>query len=455
MYQNSNTGRGTDQAPSAALPEDADKITSRKIYVLALLMLISAFNYFDRSLLGLLAPMIRADIHITDIEYGLISGFAFVLFYALMGVPIAAYSDRTSARKVISIGFTVWSFMTLLTGAVTNAWQLAATRFLMGAGEACAVAPSNAMITSMFGARWRTRALAIFVASSSISSIVFFPLGGLLGARYGWRMVFVIAGLAGLAVAVLFALTVKDPPRPARADQAGEAQGTLFDFSFVRGPFLLILCSSAMAGAHLYAGLAWTAIFLDRVHGLGVAEISVVLGPYRGVLSAFGVLMAGYLTDRLSRRNVKWRIWLPALTCLILFPAQVMFLAGESRWVWMLGLGLEAVFMLGHAAPIYSVAMLIAGPRRRAVAVSLMLLSSSLVGTSLGPLLVGYLNDRVFASIGPDAIRYSMLVIAVFPAGSALMLTLAGRLLDPEILRIDNRKTQEASFGEGTPRTAH
>jgi MFS family permease len=395
---------------------------------------VSAFNYFDRALLGLMAPLIRRDILISDTTYGWISGFAFVLFYALLGIPIAALADRVSRRNVIAVGFTLWTLMTMLTGFVSSAMQLAVTRFLVGAGEACASAPSNAMINDMFRKETRGRALSLFFAvSSSISSIVFVPMAGLVSADHGWRTVFIGSGLIGLVVAGLFALTVTEPTRtaaPAVGSTRPGGKRAFFDFGFIGLPFILLVCSSALNGAHLNAAGAWSSIFLNRVHGLEVREIAVTLGPFRGVLSGFGILLGGYLVDRLTRVDPSWRLWMPALACFLVTPASFLFLLGEQRWVWMTGFGLDSLLLLMHVAPVYALAMDIAGPQRKALALSILMLSSSLVGSGLGPLMVGFMNDRMLADLGPEAIRYSLLIAGFFPALSAVMLVGSGYLIE-------------------------
>ena len=105
------------------------------MYGLGFLTLVSAFNYLDRSLLGLALPAIKAEMHVSDTVLGLVSGLAFLLFYSILGVPIAWAADRYNRRNIIAFGFAFWSLMTMATGWVANVWQLALTRFLMGAGE--------------------------------------------------------------------------------------------------------------------------------------------------------------------------------------------------------------------------------------------------------------------------------------------------------------------------------
>jgi len=412
--------------------EQGQDFNRRSIYVLGVIILVGAFNYFDRYILGLMAPLIRADIEISDTVYGLISGFAFVLFYSLVGVPIGALSDKISRRNVISAGFVVWTVMTMLTGMVTTAVQLTVTRFLVGAGEACGSAPANAMVNDMFNQRTRGRALSIYFAlSSGLSSIVLIPLAGIVSAIYGWRTTFVVAGLMGLVVAAIFFFTVTEPPRRAVAANKDEAprSGRFLDLSFIKLPFALLMCSSALAGANLNAGMSWNAIFLNRVHGLTVTEITVALGPFRGIFSIAGVLLGGFLIDRLIRGDRRWRLWLPAISIFLIFPSQLLFLLGESRWIWMTGIGLDSIVHLMHVAPVYALAMELAGPQRRALGLSILMLCSMLVGSGLGPLLVGYLNDQLLADMGNQAIRASLVIVAAFPALASLMLLSASYVL--------------------------
>ena len=194
--------------------------TPRSIYALGLLTLIYAINYFDRSILSLVLPQIKAEMHLSDTALGLVSGFAFVLFYSLLGVPIARLADRTSRRNVLGAGLVFWSLMTSLTGFVVNVWQLAATRFLMGAGEACGVAPSNAMVAAMFSKAQRALALAILSAGSAIAFVVFFPISGWIVDHHGWRTTFIAAGVPGVVLALLLFATVLAPARTLPAGPA-------------------------------------------------------------------------------------------------------------------------------------------------------------------------------------------------------------------------------------------
>lgn len=391
-------------------------------YTLGFLTLISAFNYLDRAVLGLALPLIKREMLVSDAALGLASGLAFALFYSLLGVPIAWLADRWSRRNIIAIGFAFWSVMTALTGFVGNVWQLAGARFLMGAGEACGVAPSNALVSELYPQARRALALAILGTASSLAYIFFYPLIGWIGQHHGWRSMFMVSGVPGLVLAGAFALTVREPPRiPREARRAPDMASLRGTIRFLLGArtYLLILLGSTFMGASVYAGSTWNATFLARVHHLRLAEVAASIGPLQGLCGGAGILLGGFLTDTLGRRDERWLLRLPAIACLAAAPAEVLFLLGGGRLAWMIGFALMSFFALAHQAPIFAAAMSAARVRMRAVAISMLVLVSGLLGQIAGPLLVGLLDDRLHAAFGDSAVRYSLLFVAVCLVGAS------------------------------------
>jgi MFS family permease len=392
-------------------------------WTLFVLTLVSVFNYLDRSLLGLALPAIKAELGTSDTVLGLVSGLAFILFYSLLGLPIAWLADRTNRRNIIAAGLTFWSLMTACTGAIANIWQLAVVRLLMGAGEACGMAPSNSILADRFPPDRRPLAMAIFGTAAPLSYILFFPIAGWIAHNYGWRAMFVAMGLPGVVLALILVLTVREPQRttapPPRLSLARSMFGDLVGL-FSNRCFAWIFAGVTLMGANIWATGAWTPTFFVRVHHLDITQVANIVGPTRGFIGLAGILLGGLLIDRLPRGQVFWRIGVPAIACLLAGPAEAMFLLGSSYPVWVGGFALSSFFTLIHQGPIFAAVVNVVGERRRALAISVILLGASLLGNAVGPSAVGLLNDLLLPRFGNEAIRYSMLLIAATPVLAAL-----------------------------------
>jgi MFS family permease len=401
------------------------------IYTLCFLSLISAFNFADRSILALALPAIKGEMHLSDTVLGLVYGSAFAIFYAIFGIPVAWVADHGNRRRIIALGFAFWSVMTALTGVVSNVWQLAASRFLMGCGEACCVPPAHSMIADLFRRDSRALAMSIFGTAYAVANAAFFPLAGWVSNDFGWRTMFVVAGIPGVLLALLFFVSVQEPGRVVTSDAERElGQPSLADtLRFLAGSrtYRLLLVGSAFMGANIYATSAWFPTFLSRVQGLSLLQVASLIGPLRGIVGALGIVAGGWLADRLGRRDVRWRIWVPALGCFLLGPAEVLFLLGDRRGLWIAGLALTSLLTLVHQGPIFAAAMSVAQPRMRAVASSVIVFSAAVIGQIVGPLLVGALNDRLTASFGGSAIRYSLLVVALCSLAAGVAFLCAAR----------------------------
>ncbi|MEO8115706.1 MAG: MFS transporter [Phenylobacterium sp.] len=422
-------------------PRSGRDWTPYSIYALAFLTLISSLNYLDRSILGLALPKIKAEMHVSDLVLGLVSGLLFAAFYSLMGIPVAWLADRWNRRNIIAIGLFFWSLMTLATGFVANIWQLAACRLLMGAGEAAGLAPSNSLLSDLFRKARRPLALAILAIASSISSILYFPIIGRIGDAHGWRAMFVAAGLPGVVLALIFMLTVKEPPRTGASGEATRLPapplGVAIRFLAGSRAYLLMLLGVMLMGANLWSASAWNPSFLARVHHMTMTQVADVLGPIRGVLGAAGILLGGVLIDRMGKRDPRWRLRIPAIACLLAGPAELMFLMGDNKAVWFTGLAGATLFSLVHQPPVYAAAMNVAQPRLRALAVALILMVAGLFGQVVGPAMVGFLNDQLAPAFGPMAIRYSMLIIAVTPVLAAAAFWAASAFVETDGLRAE------------------
>src|SRR5688572_15805368 len=111
-----------------AVPPGLGQPTKKLTRYMAVLFLVSTVSFMDRQLLAILLEPIKHDLGASDTEMGLLTGFAFVLFFALASVPIARAADRYSRRNIIAAALTFWSVMTMVSGYAASFLQLAAAR---------------------------------------------------------------------------------------------------------------------------------------------------------------------------------------------------------------------------------------------------------------------------------------------------------------------------------------
>lgn len=424
---------------AGAIDEGKGGWTPRSAYTVALLTLIYAFNATDRNLFGLLVPLIKEDMALSDTVIGLLSGLAFGLFYATAALPIASLADRWNRRNIIAIGLGFWSLMTALHGVVSNAIQLAITRFLLGAGEASSVAPSNSIVADLFEPAQRPLALSFLAMATSIGVLVAFPILGWVSEAHGWRVAFVAAGLPGILLAALFYLTVREPARRAAPGESkvGEPVPLMRALRYLVGSraFLFGAAAGTFVSMNMAITHTWVPTLLSRVHDLDQSDIGALMGFLRGPGGIIGGLAGGWLTTVLGRRDERWLYGVPAVAMLLIVPAQLLLLFGGSGWLWKLGLALETMLVVSTIGPLFALLLATAQPRMRSVAIALFLFVSNLVGQGSGPLVAGALSDALTPSLGDEAIRYAMLSAVVAAIFASICCFAMGRFIGADRLR--------------------
>jgi MFS family permease len=396
-------------------------------YVLGVLTLVYTLNFIDRNLLAVIAQPVITAFNLSDTEYGFLNGPPFAIFYALMGIPIAMAADRYNRVAIISICIAVWSLMASLCGFATSFLFLLMARIGVAIGEAGGTPPANSIIADYFAPRNRTGALGIYSTGVTIGGALSNAFGGpiatgltgvALAAWFsgvgmvwaanaldwtqvdGWRIAFVVIGAPGLLVALLVALTVKEPPRgysdapgTPRSEKAGfretlrELAGKRTFWTMALGASLTALVGYGLAG--------FQAPMAQRVHGIPPGEFALAFGVPLSLCSALGTFLGGYLAERLTPRSHNAVCWLPAVGMLLSIPLyEIAFFMPTERLglalvLWCLGAGCH-FFYLGSQ---YTIGQGVVSARSRASAIAILLLCVALIGNGLGPQIVGWLSD--------------------------------------------------------------
>ena len=405
-------------------------------YVLALLSLTYVLNFIDRQILAMLIEPIKAEFGVSDTAMGFLSGFAFVFFYTIAGIPIARWADRGSRKVIITSALVIWSAMTAACGLARSFTQLAIARVLVGIGEAGGSPPAHSLIADYFPPRQRATALAIYAWGVYIGAALAFLAGGYLIQRYDWRTAFVIVGLPGVALALLFGLTVREPPRGwSEGRQAAPMPplGETLRHLLALRSFVLIVLGSSVQSLSGYGVLTWGPTFLARVHGMPWGDIGLALGCIIGVAGCLGTFIGGRLADRLGSGDVRWYMRLPAIQSLLCVPFVAGFVLLPTPEASLLSF--IPFYALGamYLGPMFAVIQGLAPLRMRTLASAMLLFVVNMVGLGLGPLAIGLLNDHVFFAHGAEAIRYSMLVMGVAGGGASLLFWLSSRTLATEL----------------------
>lgn len=392
-------------------------------YALFALTVALAFNFADRQLMTILLEPIKHEFGVGDTAMGLLTGLTFVLFYATLAVPIARLADRVSRRSVIVASIGAWSVMTAACGVAPGFWQLAAARVGVGVGEAGCLPASQAMLADYFPPRWRSTALGVYSTGAHFGVLLGMFGGALLAQLYGWRAAFVLLGLPGLAVAAWVRLTVAEPPRGQWERRDAGAAPPLAELmrTVLRSPSYRLTALGAGFTTLAGFGLAtWMPSFLVRVHGMPLVDAGLVLGLSGALAGLAGAAAGGVLCDRLTRRDPRWQLRLPALAVLLALPVECAFLLwpeGQRLAVGTLQLPTAVLFVPVGAfllavwmGPTHAAVQNLVPPAWRAQSSALMMLINSLLGMGCGPLLVGVLSDVLTPALGVEALRYALLI---------------------------------------------
>jgi MFS family permease len=388
-------------------------------YVVGLLCLAQIISNIDRMALAVLLPAIKQSFLFSDVELGLIAGVAFSISYSIAGIPIARLADRYSRRAVLGFSVIAWSAMTAATGMAQNFWQLFATRAGIGVGEAGCVPPSHSMIVDLVPRSRRAVVLGLYTASQPFGAMLGLALGGWLGTLIGWRLTFGSFGVAGVLLALVYLLTTREPPRSVAALQA-IARHERFTHSLrvlmKRRSYALTLAGLAFSGFVLIGLLQWLPSYYIRTFDRGAGGVGAYFGVAYGLGAMVGILGGGLMGDRLCARDARWPLWMASGAYAFSLPAMLGAIYVSNFYIAMILIFVAFAILSSCYAPIYAMIQAVSPPHLRALAVSLTLFAASIVGSGLGPVLVGFTSDLAHAHGLSNPLRIGLLTaIAFFP----------------------------------------
>ena len=416
-------------------------------FVVIVLALANAVSFVDRLILSLLVPDLKSDLLLSDTQISLLQGFAFALFYCLMGLPIARLADSKNRRTIIMTGVALWSLMTATCGLARGFWHIFIARVGVGVGEATLSPSAYSMLADYFPPKKLALPIGIFSAgvtggmglsllagAAAIQAVaamgaVDVPIFGALG---GWRLVFVFVGLLGILVIALMAFVRepkrRDGARPGAVSLAEVRRHLLANWRL----YFLVMGGYGATSVSAYGIVTWTPAFYMRSFGLTPSEAGYLMGLVALVGGISGAASGGLAADWLARRgddNAKLRVLL--VSCIALWPVGVLAplmpsLAGAASVVFF-------TFFFGTAAsgPAGSFVQVVTPNRMRAQFGALYQLALNLIGLGLGPTAVALLTDYAFRD--EMMVRYAISTVAFLVNPFAILFVWLGFRLYPKV----------------------
>ena len=442
-------------ADAERLTDGSDKpVITPTRWRVAMVLLLSVYilNFLDRQIINILAEPIKQDLQLADWQLGLLTGFAFALFYALAGIPIARYAERGNRRNIISAAVVCWSGFTMLCGVAGNFVQLLFFRFGVGIGEAGGVPPAHSLITEITPRENRASALAFFHLGLPLGALFGLVFGGIILDLSGWRMAFLVAGAPGILVAILvFAFLPEPRMATGLVNVKNHQKSNFFEtlaYLIRKQTFVLVLLAATCISFATYAHQAFSPAFFFRVHGPEMAEIAarfglqaasflgIAFGLITGAAGGFGLWLGGKLADSGSTSGLTDYCTVPAIALVVFVPIQIGAFVSPS-FVWSL-IGFIPSIMLASMwiAPMQATIQSVAPEHMRATASATVLLSMNLVGLGLGPLILGIISDVMAGSFGlatGEALRWALTIVTVIALISSLLFWRARRHIQQDV----------------------
>ena len=394
------------------------------------LMLFYAISIIDRFILSAVAQPVTQSLGLSNTQMGLLLGAGFAILYALAGVPVAYLIDKGNRTRIVIGGVLLWSSMTAASAFTIDFSTLIICRAGVAIGEAVLTPAALSLIGDMFVRKERALPTSLYMATGNMMATGAFLIGGavyqyagtqtLITAMEPWRFTLLAVSIPGFLMVALFALTVREPER-VTSQPTQEAQGTGVDalLPFLRNHktmFIPFFIATGMISSLTLGVVSWAPTLLIRLHDLTASNASFVFGSVGLPFSVFGTLFLPWLANRLQKAGRQDGIVLILLLS-VAIPAPTIIFGLLMGQYWLLVAAFSICMMfLPTISVLTCLGMQMISPSRlRARTVAVNLLVINLFGYTVGPLLSGFLADRVFTGLNAIASALALMAAIIGP----------------------------------------
>ena len=441
--------------PPTAAATESDTITTGQYGLLAFLTLLNVLNFVDRQLLASFANFIMPDLELTNTQFGLLTGFVFIAFYAVAGLFMGALADMVHRPRLVAAGVAMWSLLTAASGAARGFLSLAIPRMFIGIGESVLTPSAMSMLADRFPASRMGLAAGIYYMGVPIGVGVSLLIAGFLGPAIGWRNCFYALGAIGVVMAVGM-LFVKEVPRRRTASQPSTDQAKAPRQSFAtiartlaralgQSPALTLTISGGVIVHFLLGAAAFDQLWLVRERGFDRAEIAQMTGWIAVVAGVSGNLFGGLGSDWWCRRTGQGRPMFLFWVLAIFAPIGLLYRVAppDSIWFWV-GM-FVAFFQLGaFYGPTFSTVQELVPANVRSTVVGFYILMLNLVGLGIGVSVGGLVIDRMIAAEISQPYTWTLFSFTLVSMAAVPLFFIAGRRFSVDRARLDEQARADA-----------
>jgi predicted MFS family arabinose efflux permease len=400
-------------------------------YVLIMMCLVYTLSIADRYVVSTVLDPIRVELHLTDRGVAILTGFAFGLFYVVLGFPLSWLIDRKNRRNIVAACLVLWSVMTAVCGLARTSWQFFFARVGVTIGEAGGTPGANSLLSDYFPANRRAMALTVFALGAPIGAWLGYNVAGAIADHYGWRAVFFALGIPGVLAGIAVWLTVREPKRGCldAGDQDTPTIPETLRFLWQQRSAVHVMIGTAVCALWGWGLMFWTPTFLQRTYHMSVGEAGGVTQNMHLWGGGIATVVTGLLMARRGMSDARRIVWLLAggigiatLASGVVYYNRDLALAKAMLWIF-----IPAIYF--YIGPGFGLLNNLAQCRMRAMFCAMVLFLANLGNLVIAPPLIGALSDWFAPDhvTNADSLRLAMLCLVPTGLWATAHLLLAAR----------------------------
>ncbi len=413
----------TVEAARATAPAHEPVVSIRTWGFVAFLMLLNVLNILDRQLLPTFANEIKADLHLTNGQFGLLSGIVFTLLYGVLSPVMGLVADTVHRPRFAAMGVALWSLLTAASGAARGFVSLAIPRLFIGVGEATLTPTALSMVADRFPARRFGLASGFYYAGVPLGAGLAFFVAATLGVKIGWRNCFFLIGALGVVLAAILAMQPDHHRTGAnRADAGAGLRGMLKLIPELFGAMkrypALPLTMLGGVGVHFAVGGAqFDTLWWKEELQLDIGPLFLKVALMYATVGVAGNILGGLASDWWLKVTGQGRPMFVAILLVVLTPVGVLYrLTDHAGLVFWLGVGTGIFQLSAMYGAAYATIQELSPVRIRATAVAAFILAVNVIGLGVSVTVGGFMIDAFAAAGRAKPITDMMLVMTAASA---------------------------------------